>query len=853
LIAALFRIRVACARQESLPQALADGLVAADFEPGFLGLEVLRDRDDGALLYLLWRWSDERCLRAWHDSEAFGAALQALGDGDEPVVLERVHFASGRTALTPAAMDSAPLLAELLHGSQQVLFAECDPDGMPRLASPAFARLLDGRSLWQCLSQHDAAALRERLARGIRDDAPPLRLELRDARGMGVGLDCRLAPRPRGFVLLAERADPGTDSAIYDEVASINNELSAALREKAQRERELDRALATLEAKNEALEQANRRIEELSRSDALTGVHNRRHLDETLAREVERARRQGSPLAVAILDLDHFKAVNDCHGHAAGDAVLAATGRTLSAQARPYDTVARYGGEEFVLVLPGAGAGDAVRYAERLRAAVEQMTVPDHAGLRVTASFGAAVLCGDDGAAELLRRADAALYRAKAGGRNRVELDRGETGHEDGPVQEEGAAAAGRARAADAAREPRAGTTPGIALECDREGQVLRVLRDDLGTTPHLAPGAPLAEAVAEAARSDLAALLECAWCEGAVFDRPIALAAAAGAPGTLHAAAARHDDTLLVVISRTPAELVRMQQELMRINNEQANALRETARDLARARIAPAIADESVYDALTEVNNELADLQREMSRRNAELARLNEEKSRLLGMAAHDLRTPLGVVQSYAEFLDDEARDALDAEQREFVHTIRETSRYMHRLVDDLLEVSRIESGRLVLERTECDLAVLLERHVALQQVLANRKQIRIELHGRGPLVAAADAGKIGQVLDNLLANAVAYSPRGTCIRVSLTQRDGAARVAVSDQGPGIHAADRERLFQPFATAGTRATGGETSTGLGLAIARRIVEGHGGSIGVDSEPGAGATFWFCLPREQPR
>lgn len=163
-------------------------------------------------------------------------------------------------------------------------------------------------------------------------------------------------------------------------------------------------------------------VARLALADPLTGLPNRRAFDAALSREVARARREGAPLAVAALDVDHFKRVNDVHGHAAGDAVLAAAASRAAAALRAGDLLARVGGEEFVALLPGATLAAAAEAAERIRArlAAEPITVGE-SSLHVTASLGCAALEeGDLDGRPLLARADARLYDAKRGGRNRV-------------------------------------------------------------------------------------------------------------------------------------------------------------------------------------------------------------------------------------------------------------------------------------------------------------------------------------------------------------------------------------------------------------------------------------------------
>jgi diguanylate cyclase (GGDEF)-like protein len=176
---------------------------------------------------------------------------------------------------------------------------------------------------------------------------------------------------------------------------------------------------------------AREALREQATTDALTGLANRRTILETLGRELERSRRAGTPCAVVFVDLDHFKRINDTHGHAAGDAVLRQAATTMRCTLRPYDLLGRYGGEEFVAVLPGCDVAGARAAAERLRAAVAAApTLVGELALRVTCSIGVAGGGAARGADRdrLLSAADAALYRAKQSGRDRVMVD-----GDDGP------------------------------------------------------------------------------------------------------------------------------------------------------------------------------------------------------------------------------------------------------------------------------------------------------------------------------------------------------------------------------------------------------------------------------------
>ena len=160
-------------------------------------------------------------------------------------------------------------------------------------------------------------------------------------------------------------------------------------------------------------------MEQQARTDPLTGLLNRRAFGDVAARAMAQARRRGQPLSVVLVDIDHFKQINDVHGHATGDAVLVDVARRLESQVRAGDACARFGGEEFLVLLPDTAAAQAVTVAEKLRSALQSS--PTVAGLPLTASFGVAGSEGLDALDRVLEGADRALYRAKAAGRNRVE------------------------------------------------------------------------------------------------------------------------------------------------------------------------------------------------------------------------------------------------------------------------------------------------------------------------------------------------------------------------------------------------------------------------------------------------
>ena len=180
-------------------------------------------------------------------------------------------------------------------------------------------------------------------------------------------------------------------------------------------------AAARVKRLQDELRQRNEELDLISRTDALTGLRNRRHVEEYLARLVSLARRHAEPIAVLLVDIDHFKSVNDGHGHDAGDAVLREVAGRMVGSVRLEDMIGRWGGEEFLVVLPNTAAQGAAELAERLRQVVadEPYGLPDGGAISVTISLGCAASVIDD-AATLVRSADAALYEAKESGRDRV-------------------------------------------------------------------------------------------------------------------------------------------------------------------------------------------------------------------------------------------------------------------------------------------------------------------------------------------------------------------------------------------------------------------------------------------------
>jgi signal transduction histidine kinase len=250
----------------------------------------------------------------------------------------------------------------------------------------------------------------------------------------------------------------------------------------------------------------------------------------------------------------------------------------------------------------------------------------------------------------------------------------------------------------------------------------------------------------------------------------------------------------------------------------------------------------------LVALNDELGNLTRELARKNAELARLDEIKNRFLGMAAHDLRKPVGAMLTYSEFLIDEATAKLNEEQQRFLGIIHASCDFMSRLIDDFLDIAVIESGKLTIQYATVAPAAIIAGSLAVAEVHARRKGVTCQVDAPPQPHIQADAPKMEQVLNNLVLNAIEHSKPGDTILISTSIANDAWTVVVKDRGTGISPSDLARLFSPFESGSVPKTAGERSTGLGLAIAKKIVEGHGGTISVESTPGAGTTFTVRIP-----
>jgi len=234
-------------------------------------------------------------------------------------------------------------------------------------------------------------------------------------------------------------------------------------------------------------------------------------------------------------------------------------------------------------------------------------------------------------------------------------------------------------------------------------------------------------------------------------------------------------------------------------------------------------------------------------------LQKVSTEKSQILGIVAHDLRNSISGILNASEYLLEDASGLLGEHDLTLLQAIHSSSRFMLRLIADMLEISTIESGKLRLDRQPTDILPLIEQNLLLNRPIAERKGVRIDVMADGPLPPIrVDPIKMYRVIDNLVTNAIKFSPPGSKIGIRVSVDGDLASISVQDQGPGIPAHELKAVFKLFRTARIGDASRAEGTGLGLGIAKRIVEAHGGHVLLESQVGKGSVFTVTLPVSTP-
>ncbi len=285
---------------------------------------------------------------------------------------------------------------------------------------------------------------------------------------------------------------------------------------------------------------------------------------------------------------------------------------------------------------------------------------------------------------------------------------------------------------------------------------------------------------------------------------------------------------------------------ELATAFNEMARSIR-AGRENLEQRVAQRTKELSI------ANERLRDSELKLQMANQDLASANRLKSEFLANMSHELRTPLNAIIGFSELLQDQVFGPLNERQAKYVGNILTSGRHLLQLINDILDLSKIEAGRMDLNLETFALREALSEVETIVNPLAARKRIALKLDLDASLPpVVADRSKVKQIMYNLLSNAIKFTGEGGSVTVSDRLADGWIEVSVRDTGIGIRPEDTERVFQEFRQADGSAARQYEGTGLGLALTRRFVRMHGGEVWLQSEVGKGSTFFFTLPYTDP-
>ncbi|NQT31303.1 MAG: GAF domain-containing sensor histidine kinase [Deltaproteobacteria bacterium] len=271
---------------------------------------------------------------------------------------------------------------------------------------------------------------------------------------------------------------------------------------------------------------------------------------------------------------------------------------------------------------------------------------------------------------------------------------------------------------------------------------------------------------------------------------------------------------------------------------------------------LGPALKNAELYEALRGKNNQLDEQNQELRRQQQKLLEKSREveqasrlKSEFLANMSHELRTPLNVIIGFSELMLDQVLGPVNKKQQQSLQDILSSGRHLLGLIDQVLDLSKIESGRTELKLAEVALPEVIEslKNTMLPILKPRRQALNVSIEEGLPTISA-DKSKLRQVFFNLLSNSSRFTPEGGRIEIKAVSNGTHCHISVTDNGIGIKKEDQERIFEPFCQLGNTTARGSSGTGLGLVVAKQIVEKHGGRVWVESEYGKGSRFSFTLP-----
>ncbi len=394
------------------------------------------------------------------------------------------------------------------------------------------------------------------------------------------------------------------------------------------------------------------------------------------------------------------------------------------------------------------------------------------------------------------------------------------------------------------------GITKGLYLKCSKEGKILLIRQNGLSLPVTDGKSELFITLFLPEDTENAMDFFASVNNKGAEFGRKLRVLHQ-NQPLELFFSGAMVDDFQIISASEQKIGFSNFLNEMLLLSNEQTNLIRVLYKEKSQA-AEPINSRRSDHflNEISRINNELTAIQRELAKKNKELSELNKLKNNLLGMAAHDIRNPLSMIMDYCDIINEELdKDITSA--RNHLMRINHFARFSLNIVNNFLTGSAIKAGKLTLYKKNYSLKDVLEEAVEFNSYTAKARNIRLRLECE--LLSCKsnfDYQKILQVLNNLISNAIKFSESGSEVELRAVYQDEKFLIEVIDKGKGISKTDLERLFTPFGVAESSSEK-ESSTGLGLIIAKKIINTHGGEIGVESEPDKGSRFYFTLPAEK--
>lgn len=301
------------------------------------------------------------------------------------------------------------------------------------------------------------------------------------------------------------------------------------------------------------------------------------------------------------------------------------------------------------------------------------------------------------------------------------------------------------------------------------------------------------------------------------------------------------------LILLRKDGDRLPVEISLVAVHSGREKRVAAIVRDVTERKLA----EQRIRDVQEQLMNALTSKNAELERQNREIERTARLKTEFVASISHELRTPLHTIIGFSELLIEEKAGALNDKQKRFVSHIHADSMHLLELINDILDLSKIEAGRLELRPAAFSLAGAMEEAAATIRPQAAAKGLALEVVPEPDAMLFADRVRFKEILVNLLSNAVKFTPAGGRIWIDSRLQEGFAEIAVHDTGIGIAPEHHEAIFDKFQQISATTRGVKEGTGLGLAIAKQLVEMQGGRISVESDPGCGSCFRFTVPTEQ--